>query len=150
MNLTAVPPNSTISWSRRSWVILVALNAVSALIAGIFGLMALTDPGSRPGLTGPATPDLQLYASLYGIRAVFLTVALLVLLSIDRRRGGDRLVILLWVAGAIQLADTFLFAVSRGDVGMAIGPAIGAVTHLVTAALITRRLSRPRSSANPA
>lgn len=128
------------AWSLRSWVVLAVLNAVSVLISGYFGFVALTNPAAQPWISGPATTDLVTYAALFGIRSVLITIAVLTLFVLDRLRGGDRLLPMLLLAGVVQVGDVIMFLAVTGNVGTAIGPAIAAVTHLVSAALLIRRL----------
>ena len=129
-------------WSTKAWVLLVALNAISAIVPGIFGVMGLIAPSSMPNFVGPVTSDITLFASLYGVRSVLLAITVLVLLATDRNRGGERLVPLLLLAAAIQVADIVLFIFVVGSPATAIGPAISVITHVVSAVLLERRARR--------
>ena len=71
--------NSNPAWSTRAWITLAVFNGMSVLISGYFGFVALTNPTAQPWIAGPTSTDLVTYASLFGIRSVLITIAVLVL-----------------------------------------------------------------------
>jgi hypothetical protein len=115
--------------------IVVALNAAGALISAGFGLVAMLDPALvLPGTDASAA--VEIYAWAYGMRAVPLGAAVLILLTTQGKRG---LIPVLLISGIAQLADAVIGA-RHGIPGMLAGGSALAAIHLGSAAWLARRL----------
>jgi hypothetical protein len=113
--------------------IVVALNAVGAVISAGFGLAAMLDLALiLPGADVSAAVEISAWA--YGVRAVPLGIAVLILLTTQGKPG---LVPVLIVAGVAQVGDAFIGA-WHGIPGMLIGGSTLAAIHLGTAAWLAR------------
>jgi len=114
--------------------IILLINALGAVISAGFGLAALLDPALiLPG--GDVSPAVEVGAWAYGVRAVPLGVALLILLTTQGKRG---LVPLLVVSGVAQIGDAVIGA-THGIPNMAIGGTALAVLELGTALWLRRK-----------
>ncbi|MFI5688273.1 hypothetical protein [Streptomyces sp. NPDC051636] len=111
------------------------LNALGALGSGLFGVVGSVRPALALGPDEPVHTGVVFYAWAYAVRAVPLSVVVLVLLA-----GGawDALAPALVVAGLAQLGDAALGAARRNP-GMLGSSATLAAVHLGSAGwLLTR------------
>jgi hypothetical protein len=111
--------------------LLVAVNVTSALISAAFGAVALVDPAASPGIDGGVTSTANLYAAMYGVRALPIAAAIIWLALADRRR----LVPVLLLAGVAQIGD-IIIGTATATVTMALGATIAAIIHLGSAWLL--------------
>ena len=118
-------------WLRRHSVALAA-NALLAVVAGLAGVMAMSD-----ALAGDL--DSRAAAAYFLVRAVVVAVAVpaLVVAAIVRRRVGSLPVVLL-IAGAIQVGDVPVSLLAN-DPGVAVAALMLAGIHLGTAWAFRRR-----------
>jgi hypothetical protein len=121
----------------KTW--LVALNAASAVISAVFGVIALVDPSANPGASDALSHDARFYAAMYGVRAVPIAAAVCWLALADRHTGPRRLIPVLALAGVVQVGDAIVGTVAHVP-GMAVGATVAAVIHLGSAALLRRNM----------
>ncbi|MEU1727911.1 hypothetical protein [Nonomuraea sp. NPDC005692] len=114
---------------------LIVLNCVAAAGAMVSGVLALADPGIILPAGADVSGGVSLYAQAYAARALPLGAALLWSMT---AKGRPALVPLLVASGAVQAADVAI-GLAQGLPGMAVGGAIGAAVHLLSAWTLTRR-----------
>lgn len=120
-----------------SWWVLVGANLVTAAASAAFGAVALLSPAM---LLPPGHPEITsgavYYAAMYGVRAVPLAVAF-VLVALRARPGFvGALVPLLAVAGMVQLGDIAIGA-AYGTTAVA-GGTVAAAIHLGSRLVLAR------------
>jgi len=115
------------------------------VISAGFAVVALLDPATISA--GAVTPLVRLCAGAYAVRAIPLSVVLLVLLV---RRGPTAVLVpLLLVAGLAQVGDAVI-GVGLGEPGMLGGGSLLAAAHLVSAGWLYRRRDARTVSRVPA
>ncbi|HEY2004262.1 MAG TPA: hypothetical protein VGH44_04060 [Candidatus Saccharimonadia bacterium] len=115
------------------WAWIAGVNGLGAIIAAVFGVVSLIDPGF-PG--GSVNTLVHLYAGTYAVRAIPIAIVLIVLLI--RSRSVSVLVPVLLIAGLAQAGDAVL-GVIYGQFAMLAGGGAYAVIHLSTAAWLWKR-----------
>ncbi|GAA4635649.1 hypothetical protein GCM10023196_082010 [Actinoallomurus vinaceus] len=113
---------------------LILVNGLAALVAAVSCVIGLADPALLLPSGADATNGVDLYARMYGARALPLSAVVLCLLASRSRRG---LVPVLVVAGLAQVADAAI-GISLRNPGMVAGGTVLAAVHLVSAARLTR------------
>lgn len=103
-------------------------NVVMSGASAVFCLVAVNRPERllRVHGGGPVVPATRFYAWFYALRQLPLSVAVVIAVVID---AHSVLPVLLMVAGAAQAGDAVLGVRDR-NLGMMLGAAIAAVTHL--------------------
>lgn len=115
---------------------LTVLNLLAAFMATASAVLAFVDPT----ILGAPTVDswLELYAQAYVVRSVPIGLAVGAVLLVPALRTRPAMLVTLAVAGLAQVGDIAIGA-AHGIAGMAIGATVGAVIHLVSAAVIARK-----------
>ena len=114
--------------------ILLLVNLVLVLVATGYAVFAWARPGVLTSGLGAETPPSSFYARMYAFRGVPLGVATAVIILVNL---GTPEATRWWlvVSGLVQVGDAAL-AMRHRMRGMAIGAAVAAVVHLVSAALV--------------
>jgi len=105
------------------------VNILCAMLGGVAGVIAVSRPAAFLGADATATADVRFYAWLYAVRAVPLSVAAVVILLTSAWTGIVAILLVL----AIAQAGDCLLGMRRRIVGMAVGSAIAAVVHALSA-----------------
>jgi len=124
----------------RGWWPLVAANTVVAAASGAFGILALVRPGALMGWVVEVGPSSTHFAAMYAVRAVPLALAVIAVAWRARPGTPGALMLVLAVAGAVQLGDVVV-AVAESTPG-AVGACVAAIVHLGSLALLVRRRHR--------
>ena len=105
------------------------VNILCALLGGVAGVIAVSRPAAFLGAGATVTSDVRLYAWLYAVRAVPLSVAAIAILLTSAWTG----LVAMLLALAVAQAGDCLLGMRRRIVGMAVGSAIAAVIHALSA-----------------
>ncbi|MCO6000311.1 hypothetical protein [Actinoallomurus rhizosphaericola] len=113
---------------------LVLVNGLAALGSAVACVIGLVDPAALLPSGSAVTSSVDVYARLYGARALPLSAVVLYLLVTGTRRG---LIPVLMIAGLVQAADAAIGIASHAP-GMVVGGTVAAAIHLVSAAFLAR------------